>query len=50
MTVPNMFCGMSAVLTGACSTQLFKPLFCMTCYFQGVFTILAPICVVVVCM
>ena len=35
---------------GACSTQLFKPLFRTACYFQGVFTAMVLICVVVVCI
>ena len=48
--MPDMLCRMLAVLTGACSTQLFKPLVCTTCYFQGVFTTMAPICVVFVCI
>ena len=48
--MPDMFCGMLAVLTGACSTQLFKPLVRTICYFQGVFTTMAPICVVFVCI
>ena len=48
--MPDMLCRMLAVLTGACSTQLFKPLVRTTCYFQGVFTTMAPICVVVVCI
>ena len=39
-----------AVLTGACGTQLFKPSVRTTCYFQGVFTTMAPICVVFVCI
>ncbi len=39
-----------AVLTGACSTQLFKPSVRTTCYFQGVFTTMALICVVFVCI
>ena len=41
---------MLAVLTGACSPQLFKPLVRTTCYFQGAFTTMAPICVVFVCI
>ena len=48
--MPDMLCRMLAVLTGACSTQLFKPLVRTTCYFQGAFTTMAPICVVFVCI
>ena len=47
--MPDMLCGMLAVLTGACGTQLFKPLV-RTTNFQGVFTTMVPICVVVVCI
>ena len=39
-----------AVSSGACGTQLFKPSVRTTCYFQGVFTTMAPICVVSVCI
>ena len=48
--MPDMLCGMLAVLTGACSTKLLKPSVRTTCYFQGVFTTMAPICVVFVCI